>query len=227
MNIHKLKVALLIIFATVFLGACASGMLRAKRAIDGPDDVYVYDEKSELILHLNDWGGGEIFGRIKRPASFDELSVVVAESLKSELGKENIYTSRDDQIPTKTTHVGLDEVVVPDWSKRNYNTLISTVVTLSYFAKPESQGMPPYTYKLRGKTTLRIVKLKGDMLEILMPTDSGAIDLAFIERDLELSTGQVASLKSLMKIFPPETILPELKEKTKQGVRRFVKGMKD
>jgi hypothetical protein len=28
-----------------------------------------------------------------------------------------------------------------------------------------------------------------------------------------------------MKILPPETILPELKEKTKQGVRLFVKEM--
>jgi hypothetical protein len=216
----------MIIFVTVFFAGCAGSMLKVKRAVGGPDDIYIVDDKRELILHLDGMAGGEILGKIKRPGSFDEISVVVAESLKNELAKENIYTSRDDQIPTKTAHKGLAEVEVPDWSKRDYKTIISTVVTLSYFATSGPEGTPPYSYKLKGKTTLRISKYEGDKLKILMPTESGTVNLAFIEKDLEISTGQIAGLKSLMKILPPETILPELKEKTKQGVRLFVKEMK-
>lgn len=224
-NIYKLKVVLLISFCAIFFASCTGGMSQVKRAVGGSDDVYIYDNKSELILHLNDWAGGEIFGRTKRPASFDELSVVIAESLKNELGKKNIYTSKDDRIPTKTRYEMMNEVMVPDWSKRNYKTLISTFVSLTYFANPVSGGTPPYSYKLRGQITLRVVNLKGDSQELLMPTDSGSVDIAFIERELELSTGQVAGLESLMKVLPPETILPELKEMTKLGIRRFVKEM--
>jgi hypothetical protein len=216
----------MIIFVTVFFAGCAGSMLKVKRAVGGPDDVYIVDDKRALILHLDGMAGGEILGKTKRPPAFDEISVVVAESLKSELAKKNIHTSRDDQIPTKTTYKGLDEVEVPDWSKRDYKTIISTVVTLSYFASSGPEGTPPYTYKLKGKTTLRISKYEGGKLKILMPTESGIVNLAFIEKDLEISTGQIAGLKSLMKILPPETILPELKEKTKQGVKLFVKEMK-
>ena len=226
MNIYKFKVILMIIFVTVFFAGCAGSMLKVKRAVGGPDDVYIVDDKRELILHLDGLAGGEILGKMKRPDSFDEISVVVAESLKSELAKENINTSKDDQIPSKTTHEGLGEVEVPDWSKRDYKTIISTVVTLSYFVTSGPEGTPPYSYKLKGKTTLRIGKYKRGKLTMLMPTKSGIVNLPFVEKDLGISTGQIAGLKSLMKILPPETILPELKEKTEQGVSLFVEEMK-
>jgi hypothetical protein len=158
------------------------------------------------------------------PAEFRDIAQALHAELQTELGKSDLRYVKWSEVPSKKTSLGIS---APDWAKTDYSLIIWPMITVGY----DESILPtdkPYTYRLKGYVTLYLWRknAQGD-LEILRPGVSGSYQLAYVSSDLPDKSAIYLSLSTLEQLKPSTSIAKELREKSLEGVRRFVKEMKE
>lgn len=158
------------------------------------------------------------------PAEFRDIAQALHAELQTALGKPDLKYVKWSEVPSKKASFN---VSAPDWAKTDYSLVIWPMITVGY----DESILPtdkPYTYRLKGYVTLYLWRKNAQgELEPLRTGISSAYQLAYVSSDLPDKSVMYLSQSTLEQLKPSTSIAKELREKSLEGIRRFVKEMKE
>ncbi len=246
-NSTILLVALTVLLTT---SGCGGGMLNVKQAFDSNPKAVVMefpvktDYLADSVIDLRVPARSTLNPESRAPetcrssciietkpltADYRDIAKAIHAELRTGLGRSDLKFGTWNEVPSKTAALGMKG---PDWSKTGYDIIIWPNITVEY----DETALPPmkrdasmrYSYKLKGSVNLMIWRknAKGD-LELVRPSMSGYVYLADVSRSVGDPSVVPLGITVLEQLMPSSTILSELREKSLEGVRRFVKEMKE
>lgn len=231
---------------TVLLsGGCGGGMLNVKKELDANPKMVVMefpiktDYQAEATVGLSveartssrapqSCNVSCIVDNEPMPAEFREIAQAIHEELKTGLGKPDMQFGAWSGVPSKKAAFG---IMAPDWGKTDHELVIWPNIYLTYseMIKPPISGNDAeYSYRLTGSVTLIIWRKNAQgNLDVVRPNITGRYSLGDVFRNIKQPAKAPLTIAELEKILPSTTILNELREKSIEGVKRFVKELKE
>lgn len=231
------------------ISGCGGGMLNVKQAFDASTKMTVM----EFLVKTEYFGDSTVDLRVPARSTFNpdtrapktcqgscvietaplsagyrEIAEGIYNEMRSGLGKPELQFGRWSEVPSKKAAFG---ITAPDWGKTDHKLIIWPYVSVYYdesIKPPMSNKGAEYSYNLKGSVSFTIWRKndKGN-LEVVRPNMTGHYDLASVSRSVGKPSATPLTIAELEKLMPSSTIFNELREKSLEGVKRFVKELKE
>lgn len=227
--------------ALLALSGCGGGMVNVKQAFDAnPRMVVAEIPKDQLKIGLLVPGRENSKGvrglarcasvmnclveTRTMPAEYKDIADVVTEEMRAGLNKPEIKSAKGMNIPLRQNVIGPE---TPDWDKTEFDMVIQPSISVTYTETISTVAAAPFTYSLDGSVTILIRRkdAKGDW-EVVKPNMFGYVEVARVSKKIDMTTSTYKSIEELQAMLPPSAIANELREKTREGMKKFIAEMK-
>lgn len=234
---RKKYAVLALCFYLAILSGCGGGMVNAKQAFDADPKIVVAEFPNDqlgiglVVPGRENSKGARGLARCSSvvnclvesrsmPAEYSNIAEAVADEVRIGFGKPGIKSSKGMNVPMKKNTIGPE---TPDWGKTEFELVIQPSIDVKYTEAISSTSTAPFTYSLDGAVTVSIRRkgAKGNW-ETIKPNMFGYVQIASVSKKLAVASSTYKTIEELQAVLPPSAIADELREKTREGMKKFI-----